>query len=293
MKHVILKVDEEKYKLLKSMVKDMKVETPHVILSPVRRGNLGDDIIASFIVKDDHYTEIVEKLDNEDISLLGKARNKIPKKPSFHDDKDNNFRYSEIKTIHHHSPEAALDYAIKTGNYEKVIQISKDYRSGFELIKKAKENIETAVNNAIDIAYEKAVKSKFDVSKSLTQLIKIASDRNLKVIQKQDHVKIAGNKAIDLCFIYNEIKTLVQICNNNTMPHIICMNAALKLAYVLFSEAEKFEENVQFILKHLNLRWLDIVSITVAPELSEQDMGTYNTLISALKERSENRNNPS
>ena len=86
-----------------------------------------------------------------------------------------------------------MDSAIKNGDFEKVIQLSKDYRN-FEVQKKAKDNIDVSINNAIDHAYNRAIKNKYEVDKSLTILIKIASDNNLKNLHKTGQIKSAGLK---------------------------------------------------------------------------------------------------
>jgi hypothetical protein len=294
LKHVILKVDEEKFKKLKFIVKEYKEQFPDAIISPVKRGNLGDDIIASFMVKDENFHQIIGKLEKEDIKLFDKGinsglRKKLSQNSAYN--LTNNPKPENTKiAAKNDTPASILEYAIKTGDYEKVIQLSKDYRSGFEILKKAKDNIDKTITNAVEIAYFKAIRSRHESNKSVNQLIKIASDRNLKTLHKLDLIKSAGLKAIEICSIYSEISTLIQIGNNNTMPHIVCIKAALKIAYLLFSDAEKFEENIDYIIKHLNLRWLDIVFLTVSSEITEKEMGTYKTLITAIKEESGKKN---
>ncbi|MDR3628538.1 MAG: hypothetical protein P4L45_16955 [Ignavibacteriaceae bacterium] len=290
MKHVILKVDEEKYKTLKLIVKEFKEQFPNTIIGPLRRGNLGDYIIASFVIRDEKFNQIIEKLEGEGIKLFSKETKNELKEMLLQNSISSLAERSEHENIQavakNNTPGAVLDYAIKTGDYEKVIQLSKDYRSGFEILKKAKDSIDKTITNAVEIAYYKAIKSRYDADKSVNQLIKIASDRNLKTLHKLDLIKSAGLKAIEICSIYNEINVLIQICNNNNMPHIVCMKAALKIAYVLFSDGEKFEENIDYIIRYLNLRWLDIVSLTVSSEMTEKEKGTYKTLITAIKEES-------
>lgn len=298
MKHVILKVSHEKFKTLKTVIKEVKDLSPKAVISPIKQGNLGDEIMASFTVDDDHYQRVLEKLKKENLNLIGNE-NKNEKKQvspggltSF-PAKDN--ISIEPKAIpKNDSPASILDAAIKNGDYEKVIQYSKDYRNGFEVLKKAKDNIDIAINNSIDNAFNKAIKNKYDVNHSLNHLIKVSSDKDLKSLHKNDQIKVAGLKAVELCSIYKEfINILIQICNNTAMPHIVCIKAAIKLAYILSdeddkSEDNKSEDNMDYAVRYLNLRWLNIAFYTASMEISEKEKDIFRVLISSIKERFDN-----
>jgi len=69
------------------------------------------------------------------------------------------------------------------------------------------------------------------------------------------------------------------------MPHIVCMKAAIKLAYFLSDDDEKSEENLDYAVRYLNLRWLNIVFYTVSLEISEKEKEIFRVLISSIKER--------
>jgi hypothetical protein len=290
LKHVILKVSHEKLKTLKTAIKEAKTLFPRADISPVKQGNLGDDIMASFTIDDDHYQRVIEKIKKAGIIVLGNEpkteHKKVANTKPVISTAAGDFTVSSSLVPKNDSPAAILDFAIKNGDYEKVILFSKDYRIGFEVLKKAKDNVDLAIKNSIDIAYLKALKNKFEVSKCLTQLIKIASDKDLKNLHKNDQIKAAGLKAVELCSIYREyINILVQICNNNSMPHIVCMKAAIKLAYFLSDDDEKSEENLDYAVRYLNLRWLNIVFYTVSLEISEKEKEIFRVLITSIKER--------
>jgi hypothetical protein len=288
LKHIILKVRHDKFQTLKNVIKEVKEQSPNVMVSPVKQGSIGDDIMASFSIDDSHYQIIMEKLDKNGIRQFGnKNENKQTPLGNINNSQSGSTTPIETKTTpKNDSPAAILEFAIKTGDYAKVIQLSKDYRSGFEVLKKAKDSIDTTINNSIDNAYNAALKNKFDASNSLNALVKIASDKELKSLHKIDLTKSAGLKAVDLCARYTEhINILVQICNNNAIPQIVCMKAAIKLAYILSNENEQSDENLDYSVKYLNLRWLNIVFHTVNSEISEKEKGIFNALISGIKEK--------
>jgi hypothetical protein len=290
LKHIILKVRHDKFQALKNIIKEVKDQSPNVTVSPIKQGNIGDDIMASFSIDDSHYQIIMDKLDKNGISLFGNKDKNEKKRVSLgntNNSQSGSASPVESKTISKNdTPAAILEFAIKTGDYAKVIQLSKDYRSGFEVLKKAKDSIDNTIKNAVDNAYNAALKNKFDVSNSLNALVKIASDKELKSLHKVDLTKSAGLKAVDLCARYAEhINVLVQICNNNAIPQIVCMKAAIKLAYILANGNEQSDENLDYSVKYLNLRWLNIVFHTVNSEITEKEKGIFNALISGIKEK--------
>ena len=292
MKHVVLKISYEKFKTLKTIIKELKDLSPKLAISPIKQGMLGDDVMASFTVDDEHYQQILDKLKEEDIKLFGNdsksEKKQIPLGDNANISVGSNIAFETKVILNNDKPASILDLAIKNGDYDKVIHLSKDYRNGYEVLKKAKDNVDIAINNSIDIAYHKAIRNKFEVSDCLAHLIKIASDKDLKNLNKNDQIKTAGLKAVELCSIYKEyIHVLLQICNNNIIPHIVCMKAALKLAFILSAEDEKSEENINYAVRYLNLRWLDIVFNTVNMEISEKEKETFRALVSSLKKRSD------
>ena len=290
MKKVILKLSHDKFKILKSILKDVKDSSPKAVISSINQGNLGDDIMASFTVDDEHYHPVIEELEKADLKLFGGSPQNSNKQassgsPANYSARDNNQVDTKV-ILKNNSPMSVLDFAIKNGDYEKVIQFSKDYRIGFEAVKKAKDSITITVNNCIENAYFKALKSKFEVSNSLNLLIKIASSKELKSLHTNDQIKTAGLKAVELCSIHKEhMNFLIQICNNNAVPHIICIKAAIQLAKILLNDEEANEDNTNYTVKYLNLRWLNIVYHTVNSEISEKERGIIDDLISSIKTR--------
>ncbi|MGA7722342.1 MAG: hypothetical protein WCA84_14320 [Ignavibacteriaceae bacterium] len=289
MKHIILKVNQEKFKTLKTLIKELKDSSPKAVISPITQGNLGDDIMASFTVDDDHYQRVIENLNKKDFKLFGNdaanEKKKIAPESPVNYSTGRNTPFESQTVSKNDSPVSILDSAIKNGDFEKVIQLSKDYRN-FEVQKKAKDNIDVSINNAIDHAYNRAIKNKYEVDKSLTILIKIASDNNLKNLHKTGQIKSAGLKAVELCSIYKDnLNILIQICNNNAIPHIVCIKAAIRLAIIISQANEKAEEEMDYAVRYLNLRWLDIAFYSVNLDLSENERKIYEVLISSIKER--------
>ena len=65
------------------------------------------------------------------------------------------------------------------------------------------------------------------------------------------------------------------------------MKAAIRLAYILSNDDdnEKSEENMDYAVRYLNLRWLNIVFYTVSMEISEKEKEIFRILISSVKEK--------
>ena len=168
---------------------------------------------------------------------------------------------------------------------EIVVRFSKDIRSGLDILNKARGNIDIAIQTAIDRAYNKGIRSTFDTNNSLEQLLKIASDKNLKVLSKQELQKKAGLKALELCGSnYEQSNNLIQICNNNLLPYFVCLKAAAKLCEILENNQEIVQEEILYATKHLNVRWINIALDIMGPEMHETEFQSVTRLINLVQQ---------
>ncbi|MCL5028663.1 MAG: hypothetical protein M1480_06535 [Bacteroidetes bacterium] len=294
LKKVVVKVDERGLSQVKTVLKSYKESEPEVSISALRHGSLGDDALVSFNIDSDHFDAMVEKLNIHGIKVLlptkkiekTQVQMKIQEKQVL-----SSITRSEIKRTSSETPVSILEGSIGRGEYEKVIQISKDFRNGYEVIKRAKDSIESTIKKAIDIAFDKAVKSKFEINNSVSQLMKLASDRNLKAMHFINYQKDAGMAAIKLCSTSREyINLLIQICNNNSIPNIVCAKAAVDLTGMVLN-GEEVTEDFEYAVRYLNIKWLQIVVDIVSVELPQREKESIKKLINTVRKTRGERNN--
>jgi len=284
LKKIVVKVGERELNQVKSVLKSFKESKQDATISSLRHGSLGDDTLVSFNVEEQYYNYLVEKLTLFGIKVLrpisktekDKVQVMVKQKLNV-----SNYNHTGSNKSVKETPASILDGSIERGDYEKLIQMSKDFRSGHELIKKAKDNIENTVISAINSAYDKALKSKFEINTSFNQLIKIASDKNLKVMNLINHQKSAGFYAVKICAAYREyINLLIQICNNNAIPNIVCVKAAVELSNMVLLDEN---EDIEYAVRYLNVKWLQIAFDIAGNEISQQEKDSVRELITNVR----------
>ncbi len=282
-KKVIVKIDVEDIPGIKIQLKRLQENTPDLQLKSIRIGRLGDDVVLSFNINERHYDSVMERLETIGaVSILNEnskskdmksTASKRPAKggqPGFYGDTNSP----------QNDPAVSLDKIISEGDYEKVIQFSRNIKNGFDTMKKAKENIDAAVNKSIQLLYSKALKNKVHLDESIAELIKISTNKELRILNKIDLMKDAGMKAVDLCVgSFENVSDLVTISNNNFIPNIVSITAAVKFSEIIFNNPEKYKEEYQYAIKHLNTRWILIARDIVINKLSENEKALLKKLI--------------
>ncbi|MHB8580294.1 MAG: hypothetical protein ACYDA4_10615 [Ignavibacteriaceae bacterium] len=288
---IIAKVSEGKFGSAKNLLRALKESSNTIDISTIRYGNLGEDRLLSFNLNEESLKLVIESLIANGIIILFPEQFAIKKETrvivnnqsiSQNVEKSDSVKNISIKE----SPSVLLDFAIKNGDYEIVVQYSKDIRLGHDLLNQAKENIDISIQTSIDHAYNKGIRSTFEVDNALEQLLKIASDKNLKVLNKQEFQKKAGLKAVELCGSnFEQTNNLIGICNNNLLPYIVCLKAAAKLYEILGSNQEKVQEEILYAAKHLNVRWINISLDIMGPEMQEGEFKSVTSLINLIQQK--------
>ncbi len=284
---IVIKVSERDVKTVKAVLTDLKNNYADLDISAIRRGEFGDDILLSFNVSKKFETIILREMEAQKITIVFPVTDSAKKtsspseaqrKPSI---STSDSSRKEQQNYHNDYRDVnPIDSLVRSGNYKELIRISKDIRSGNEKMNKAKEGIEAAIQNAIDAAYKKSFQHKEDAGEMLVELIKIATDRTIKALNYEELMKYAGLTAINIC-AQNEdlVGELVKICNMNTLPYIINIEAAVKLSNVVLNNAEKFPEDADNAVKHLNVRWLSIAYDVVSNLIDEKKQQEFNGLL--------------
>lgn len=286
---IVLKIKDEELVLIKNLLKSLKDSTKTMEINSFRYGTLGDDNLVSFNIDEDNLDLIVENLLSNGIKILQPDQEKRKSTKVTSNDLTASQRYNQDedrKLAAKESPSLQLEVALKNGDYETVIKLSKDFRNGFEVINKAKENIDTAILKSIDKAYNKGLKSRFEIDSSVDSLMRVASDKNLKAFNKIGVQKTAGLKSVSLCEgNIDQTNNLIRICNNSLIPSIICLKAAVAFAKIIEKYPQKAEEELTVASKNLNIRWLRIALDMTGPELPQNETDIILNLIEALQSK--------
>lgn len=234
---------------------------PSVELSKLSYGQLGDDIIASFDIDDSHYALMMEKLYTAGLNVLP-TNDKASQVLEFLRGKFGN-RSSKTAAPVPVNPLAPTSAMIKeykeTGKYEELFKVTKLVNVDPSIKEDAKDAIADTVKKSIDQNYNYALINRHAIQSSISSLIRIASDANLKSLNMLALQKQAGKSAIAICenFHLEHLDELIKISNNNQIPNIINLKAASKFWEVVSKDLEKYSGDIAIALKSLNVRFLE------------------------------------
>jgi len=279
-----------------STVKSIQFKNPILNIGSPRYGQLSNKMIISYKVPKNQYMDIVKAFAMRDIKIITRdedALNIINSRRSVFDDKtdsssiplpadsnDNKFKKTIIKG-------SELEEIAKKGNYQEVLRVSKDINNyGTDVVEKARLLFPESVLAAVNSAYTGGMAYQSKVDDSVELLIRIASDQNLKSMNKLDIMKSSGLYAVELCIKHLKyIDKLIAICNNNSIPHIINLKAAVKFSEVVFENAEQFKDDLDIAVRDLNNKWLYICNDIAGHELSEGEKADFNKLLDYVQSK--------
>lgn len=282
-KKVIVKIDVEDIPGIKFQLKRLQENTPDLQLNQIRVGRLGDDVVLSFSINAAYHETVMNRLESVGaVSIVNEKKKSFKRKPGAKTTAPkgtNAYPVADRNPLSGISTET-LNKIISIGDYEKVIQISRNIKNGFEIMKTAKENIDLAVNTSVKNYYGKALKNNIYLDESIGKLTKIATNKELRILNKTDLMTDAGMKAVDLCAgSFENVSDLVKIANNNFIPNIVAIKAAIKFSNIIFSDPVKYKEEYLYAVKHLNTRWVLIARDIVINKLSPEEKAALNKLL--------------
>ncbi len=287
-KNLIFRVRKSEIAEIKVYLGNLKDKFKDIHLDSLRVGQLGEDSMLSFNVNAKYYDLIVHGLKS-----FG-AESIIIEKNSF-DEGSKTFKVirsantnindlSNYKSKPKVSPEDSLENAIKSGNFEKVLQYSRDIKSGYSVTKKAKEGIEEAVLIAINENVNNATSNKANIEQCITALLSICANKSLRSLSKMNLMIEAGMQAIKICENSKDSAgTLIKIVNNNMIPNIIVVKAAERFADIALNNQEQFADELAYAAKNLNIRWLMISLDIVDNKLSAEEKNNLKNLMSYIE----------
>jgi len=190
---------------------------------------------------------------------------------------------AELKTL---KKRQTLEDLIEEGNYVELLAISKDIRQEPNKKLKAEVGVPRAVKIAIDYALDKGLNGKSFAFRSLDELIKLATNPELKQLGINDLLIRSGNNAIEICTTYDDFADdLVKIANNIKLHNSVNIKAIIKFSQIVLSDPEKYTLDIDFAIKNMNIRWLRIAFDAVENSITQEEKNDFNNIIDFIEEK--------
>lgn len=181
-----------------------------------------------------------------------------------------------------------LDDFILEGNYDVLLNMIKNIQLEQNKRHRAEVGVPAAVKRAIEINYEDGKGGKRRASAALDELVKIATNAQLKNLHLNHILINAGERAIEICTLYEDFADeLIKIGNNIKMPNIVTINSIVKFSKITLRDNRSFKPNyeadINIAIKNTNLRWLRMAYDTVEQEMSDDDKKLYERFIGFIE----------
>ncbi len=288
MKEITALIEPKEFITVKSILSVLKEKYPDFHVKKFKIGKVGEKKIITFKVDNKYFKLTLEKFAFNDIQIMNREKAIVDFIEERKEHKANKLRsrgWSEVNAQKSNlTPEDIEKFALN-GEYEKILKETKTVPGAdLELVKKAKSVLSEAIENAIEKNYQSAQEDKYKAQESIDKLIRIASNQELKNIQKIDERINAGLTAIKICLQYNELLLeLVSIANNNKLNYIINVKAAVAFSQKLPKKKNKTPEDIAEGCKTINTRWLKIAFETVQTKLKKKEITAFYKLIGFIE----------
>lgn len=288
LKKVIARLKPDEVKKFKSVLKVLKYTKSGFVIQNLTYTEQKDITEVSFEADSESCNSLVEKLvlngvklelnDEESSKVIEEANLQLQR------EKNKNALLS-WKEGSQEKEKRSVDDITSEGNYEELIRITRDVSLSKEEIQKAASKIDSALNYAMEKAYNPAMQDQYYAENGLKRLLHIAGDSNLSLINKNDVKFKAGVQAINICVKHKTYNSfLVNICNNNKIDNLVGVTAALRLAGVLNESSYKDAKILEVVVKELNVKWLTSIFEGVKHKFEEKEIKEFKKLIKYVEE---------
>jgi len=159
-------VSEKQLKTMENIIETLAQKIPQLIVTPIKYGKIGNEILASFKVNEEHYQFIIEKLTINGIQVVTqdeRAKQFVDiAKTRIRESGTGNMMHWGNKNKSKNVEKKSIDELSAEGDYAEVIRISRDITLPKEESNRAKLSIDRAIQSAISIAYSEAYSKKID-----------------------------------------------------------------------------------------------------------------------------------
>jgi len=179
----------------------------------------------------------------------------------------------------------SLDKFINEGSYKELIGICKDVTYSAETVNKARASVSRSVTNAIIKVINDVATYKLTIDAGIKSLLAIASDNALKPFNCSELMIEAANVAFELCAKNaNVLQNLIKFSNHKFSNSIINLKAAAKFAEIAFSDETKYDSQIRYAVRELNIRWLLNLIEPLRDKLSEEENESIDLLVTRIQD---------
>lgn len=275
---IIIKTSAVEIEKIKAVMEKMAL-IPSVEMSALSYSHLGSDTIVSFDIDEGHFSIMIEKLYSAGINVLPTNDKVIQILEILYGKygRKNFAKAAPVPSASNSVPSFELIDEIKNnGKYEDLLKITKMVSIETGVKEEARKALPDTVKKYIDQNYSAAFVNKYAIQTSMANLLKLCADMNLKTYNLQAMQKHAGISAIAICENYtDQIDELIKISNNNQLPNVINLKAAVKFWEIVSKDLEKFPGDLALALKLTNLRFLENAYDIAHTELNDKEKELY------------------
>ncbi len=285
LKEITIVIRDSEEQILKSILDLYKSKFDDFELLKFKKGTLGDEFVVSFKVLKKYYKPIIEKLAYNDLRIFNKdtEAHEIVNEVEKRKQKSSGIPVrgwadlrKKTKTV---TIEELQELAVE-GKYNEIFHvINNPLNFAPDVVETAKKVISDSITLAINRTYSQGMEKEEEPGKSLSKLIEIASDNNLRIRQRIKDQTEAGFYAIELCLNFPQLSSkLIDISNNSSLPYTVNIKAAVELSDLIFNNKTGNEELLEEAVKKLNTRWLSIAYESAIRDLSPKDVSSFSKI---------------
>ncbi|MBU1099664.1 MAG: hypothetical protein KKA84_04595 [Bacteroidetes bacterium] len=293
---VIVKSNKKEVDKIKELLKKLKDHNPNMVMSALRYGELGGELLVSFNIDHGHHELVLSKLmlnsmdvwphDNDTKELMDKIKKtqvtgmaSLNRGSGWDDLRKKNADEAPEETGQR------LEKLVQAGKYEEVIKLAKDFRNK-AIADLAKERLPDAVSIAVDRLAALALTKKYEADKVIKTLLSIGSDQTINSLGKPELSEKAGMAAISICDNYKDFTwDLMKIITDNKQSKVVNLRAAARFSAKIFEDPETYNVELENAAKNVNVRWLQINYDVVEHILSSDEKAHIDKLIDFVRGR--------
>ncbi len=287
---VTLLIKEKHLSSVRAILNFLKERFPAFKIQKFTTGELGEDVLVSFKVSKEFYPKVLEKFAYNDIPIILNDEQSIELVHQRKELKNRKLRAQGWTDISRKKRQISLATLMKFADNGKVREVSKEARGGvgsnLEIVKKAKELLSETVVNAIDNLVFYAEEKFSKAGDAIEQLLLIATDKELRILHKNEEMDKAGFTALLIAQTHkNYYPYIIKIANNTKLNNLTNIKAAICLAELVFEETENKFEDIDFLIKKLNTRWLRIAYETVLNKITTNEKTSFAKIVEFVEEK--------
>lgn len=294
---ITLLIKEKDQGTIKSLLSFFKERYNDFSVIKYRTGKIGEDILVSFRISKNYYSQVLEKFAYNDIPVLLKDQSTIEFIDEKKEQKKIKLRARGWKEISVHVKQITFSELENLSQQGKIKEVAREAKGGVganpEIVQKAKNILGYTVDVAIDNLLKYSEENPTKKQNAINELLDIATDSDLKLFQNRNEMIKAGEAAIALAINNEELyDSLILIANNNKLENILNVKAAIYLSGIILSVDEASQELdtenqivLPDVIKYLNIRWLRIAAEIVWNKLTEEEKLSFDNLLSFIEDK--------